>query len=341
MADSKPFGKVPRRDDIMSDAHFPSNDSGSTSAPPSPTLSCRPGSPSPPAPQVYLAHSLDTLLLDCPPGSIVAVDIDETLIMTKHMPSLLLSNEGIRAFQKYVFQLPVDFATKNRLCRSLQTSLQRKVLTEKSTAEVIRGLQAQGCHVFGLTARYMELAHNTKTTLLSLGIDLAATAPLPTGRPLTEPQTQAVCQDGIIFCNNVDKGTVLERFMQHIIMPEVMRRRKMAAAYEAKSPMRGVRSHNQPIRFFFVDDRYDMCESVWTAVTSGTAMRCDMEVECYHYCPPHLGMDSRLEDNLPLMHKVLEVQIEAFAKTETVLSNEEALHILDANPRPSSSDMSD
>jgi len=81
------------------------------------------------------------------------LDIDETLMMTKHQPALLLSSYGVRMFEAYVRKSFTDFATKNRLLRQLERALKDKVLVESDTADVVHKLQESGCWVFGVTAR--------------------------------------------------------------------------------------------------------------------------------------------------------------------------------------------
>jgi len=116
-------------------------------------------------------------------GNFIMLDLDETLMMTKHQPALLLSSYGVRMFQAYVRSNFADFATKNRLCRQLEAALKDKVLMESDTAVVVSELQRAGCWVFGVTARYPELSTNTQRTLLSLGIDLTSSAPFPRSVP--------------------------------------------------------------------------------------------------------------------------------------------------------------
>jgi len=60
-------------------------------------------------------------------GNFILLDLDETLMMTKHQPALLLSSYGVRKFQAYVKTAFTDYATKNKLCRQLEAALKDKV----------------------------------------------------------------------------------------------------------------------------------------------------------------------------------------------------------------------
>jgi len=159
------------------------------------------------------------------------LDIDETLMMTKHQPALLLSSYGVRMFEAYVRKSFTDFATKNRLLRQLERALKDKVLVESDTADVVHKLQESGCWVFGVTARYPELATNTKNTLLSLGIDLQASAPFP-ATVIKDPLTSAVFSDGIIYCGRESKAFVVSRFLQNVVFAQLLARAQAQARAE-------------------------------------------------------------------------------------------------------------
>jgi hypothetical protein len=54
----------------------------------------------------------------------------------------------------------------------------------------------------------------TKISLASLNIDLSACPPPTLPTRAVEPTTQAAVIDGIIYCNEVDKGVVFQRLLQ-------------------------------------------------------------------------------------------------------------------------------
>ena len=202
-----------------------------TAAAPAPAAASAPA-PAPESLSVFRLTALHELLRShARRGNFIMLDIDETLMMTKHQPALLLSSLGVRLFQSYVKSMPADFATKNRLCRALEAALKDKVTCEADTAQVVQELQSKGCWVFGVTARYPELAVGTQKTLLNLGIDLTSSAPFPK-TVIKDPLTGAVFVGGVIYCGAQAKGTVVSRFLENVVFAQLLQRAQMEAAAE-------------------------------------------------------------------------------------------------------------
>jgi hypothetical protein len=187
--------------------------------------------PPPESLSVFRLTALNQLLQHAKKGSFIMLDLDETLVMTKHQPALLLSSYGVRMFQSYVRSTFSDFATKNRLCRQLEAALKDKCLVESDTAIVVAQLQKAGCWVFGVTARYPELATNTQRTLLSLGISLGSSAPFPS-TVIKDPVTEAVFSDGVIYCGRESKAKVVSRFLENVVFAQLLQRAQHEARLE-------------------------------------------------------------------------------------------------------------
>merc|ERR1712054_175464 len=103
-------------------------------------------------------------------------------------------------------------------CRvKLQAALNSKRLVQPSTANLVRALQERGCWVFGCTSRYAPMSEKTTKTLLSLGIDLTLRSPFPPGKALYDPRTEALCKDGIVYTNAINKAIVLNRFLEKVV----------------------------------------------------------------------------------------------------------------------------
>jgi hypothetical protein len=114
--------------------------------------------------------SLVDLLEHARPGTLVALDIDDTICCNRYHPCLLMTDPGLEAFRAALGEVPtyraLPFAIKNGLSKRLQAALRDKKLLEgELTAAVIRELQDKGCWVFGLTARYSEMAPMTRGVL--------------------------------------------------------------------------------------------------------------------------------------------------------------------------------
>lgn len=245
---------------------------------------------------VLVLNQFDTLLKHAHPGNIVIVDIDETLVMTPNTAAMF-SAEGIKTFERMVYSLPVEYKIKVEHCQRLQKVLDHKVLVEHNTASVIQQLQKEGVWVMGCTARYANMAPRTHSTLSPLGIDLNVNAPIPGGRALQDPDTQALYTNGIIYTNAIDKGEVLNSFLENVLFRD------------ANNP-----SSTLPAAISFVDDRYSNSESVLRGLHC--AQKLNVPIYAYHYVaakPSSLTLDP---SKSPLLERVLQVQVSTFLKTQ-------------------------
>ena len=164
--------------------------------------------------QMFRLARLSSLLPHVQSGDLVALDIDDTLIKKKHSPCMLLSEHGLQRFHHFLMQHVKDYATKQEKTNALYQALKDFVPTEENTVQVIADLQMKGAKVFGLTARYSEMAQSTRMSLAKLGIDLTKTPPLSLPGKAIDIQTNAAVVDGIVYCNNVDKGVIVQRLME-------------------------------------------------------------------------------------------------------------------------------
>jgi len=259
--------------------------------------------------RVFALGRFEQLLQVVAPGSLVVLDIDETLIITRNMPSLLLGSSGVVAFQKYVQKAFPDFESRNRHCRALQGAIKDKTLVEQRTATVIKTLQDRGCRVFALTARYSELAERTERVLGNLDISFVKSAPFPS-HPMRDPVTEAVVMRGIVYCNGVDKGQVLSRLLSSVIMPR-----------EAKL-------NNDPIpAIHFVDDRLEHTLSVRNALQTFPGLKIPSAI-CFHYRSP-ISLLSDQHKSLPDTNpELLPFIMDHFVRKNEVLSNTRALDMM-------------
>ena len=249
------------------------------------------------------------------PGSYVAFDIDETLVMTKKMPSELLQPRGVAEFQKYVRDKFPDFSTRNQHCRLLQTRLKEKKTVEEDTAEVFQELKRRGCRLFCITARYSELADRTERVLDSFGLSFRDTHPFRT-QSLQDPVTEAAVQNGIIYCNGDDKGTILARIFQQVVfsreLKQIQQNPQQADSYPAPIP-----------GFFFLDDRREHIASVSKSLDVLSVLKVPSVV--FHYRPPVSILMQQQEQLHNTRPDVLQHQMAHFVAHGIVRSNAEAL----------------
>ncbi len=83
-----------------------------------------------------------------------------------------------------------------------------------------------------------------------------------------------------------------------------------------------------PAHFFFVDDRFDLCDRVWARLAAsgaGWARRRGVGVSCYHYQPDHLQDPVEWDEAPELRERALLRQVAAFAERGELLSNRQTL----------------
>lgn len=236
--------------------------------------------------QTGLIQSLEQLLHYVQPGSFVAFDIDDTICTNKHNPCMLMSETGLKEFQKELSKNPKyrrqSFLETKNLTKRLQHALREMKLMEgAATKHVLRKLKEKGCWVFALTARYSDMSNVTNKMLSELDIDFAATAPFPRGSQMRDPQTGAMCSDGIIYSCALDKGMVLNRFLENI----VFRKHVQDLNKAHPCPLPPSQRADLPRQIIFVDDRVENVESVANGLGVCAGSRLNIPVCSLHYTP--------------------------------------------------------
>jgi hypothetical protein len=265
------------------------------------------------------------------------LDLDETLIQTRHSPSLLLSTYGARFFKGYVQTNVQGFKNKNAQIQKLQEALKDKMLVEGHiTTNTIRELQTAGFWVFGLTTRYSSMADSTTELLLKLGIDFTTVAPFPPTR-LEDPMTGAVVVNGVVYCNGFNKGFVLNRILENVVFGASLRILRSKGVWNPPKVVSREDTQNLvlPPLLVLVDDVRANLDSM---LEVNVAKMLRVPVAGFHFTPPHLVEecvalrpppdDCRLQDLTELALKVLMLQMENLVEDGLVLSNSRALAML-------------
>jgi hypothetical protein len=237
--------------------------------------------------------SISTLLQHKKPGAVCVMDIDETLVMTPQN-CVMLTKGGLQAFESFCESSTMPKDLREQLYQRCRLMICRKILCEGArTKETIKELQEQGVWVLGLTARYATSSEDTDDMLSHFGLSLKVNCPLPTNLSLQDPETQAVYMNGVIYTNAVEKGTVLNRFLQNVVYREHVfpdkDKGEELKALEAKlkedERMQQEYVHNTttslPKEIIFCDDRKDNAESVFNHLSF--ARKFNIPLTCYHY----------------------------------------------------------
>jgi hypothetical protein len=305
-----------------------------------------------PSHAMFALTKVASLLQYVAPGALVAFDIDDTLVKKRHFSCSLLTTEGTRAFhlhiQQHLSSLP--FTEKQRLVNALHQEVKAFTLAEDETAQVVRALQARGARVFGLTARSSSMAAATATTLTELGIDLAASAPASLPRRAIEPTTGAAVVDGVVYCNDVDKGVVFQRLLQQgwisWTAPVAAPAAQCGAAVAQQQQQQQLHEHTEdgggcPERtVWFVDDSLAMINGMVTAWvqmahaqtqlyeslgawTQQIPCRGKLALVCCHYTHPTAAATAATPADATA--GIVTAQIAEFLASGAIISDAEAL----------------
>jgi len=206
-----------------------------------------------------------------------------------------------------------------------QSALYHKRLVEQSqtvsTATVVAQLQAAGCWVFGLTSRYANVAAQTYSTLVELGITMdahAPFAPLHGQSQLFDKQSGALYSQGIVYTSAQPKGPILQRFLEcWVFKDEIMQRSGHAD---------DVRPSAAPA-IVFADDRLSNVDNVARSLAT-VCKRRHIPYYAYHFTSN--VHDGGVSEDAPQSTKndILRVQIRDFIYRDVVHNDLEARKIV-------------
>ncbi len=144
------------------------------------------------------------VLKDLQPGTVVALDLDNNLVM----PS---NNEGLGgdAWCSKMIEKGYPFSSVLALYFKLQeyVSLQ---LIDPAAVDIIADLKKQGIIVIGLTSRSSNIAQRTLDELSRLGIEFSSLVVDFAGKL----NQKAFFAKGVAFCEQNSKGAVLVEILQ-------------------------------------------------------------------------------------------------------------------------------
>lgn len=244
--------------------------------------------------KVIQTQQITDILQEVTPDTIVFFDIDDTLLNTK----ILLGNSS---WWKY-FTEKVRASNYNVKNQSEVLALIRKILTEvpvvpidPCSVEIIKSLQDKGIITLGLTARFLRAEYLDTMDDLSYK-QLKSFGVDFTKNSLSNQsgKTLNFFSHGVIFTDHNPKGPYLKEFLSHMNI--------------------------HPKKIIFVDDSENQMKSVEEAV-EGLGI---------HFIGFRYGaLDHYHRSFNPL---IANIQLEAFLNENKILSDEEAMHLVKANP---------
>jgi len=262
-------------------------------------------------PKPVVIFSLTQLMDHFDPEAMYVFDIDETLVMSLSHKTMCLTQAERDLIENsaQTHNVPLCEYVQAFITDRIKERLDAKVLIEgQATVQLIQELQRRGCWVFGLTSRYSHTVSRTIDMLRRLGIDFSKATPLPSDLSLQDPGTQAVYSHGIIYTNAIDKGIVLNRFMENVLLRSVLER-ETAQASSLEGKQKGDSADGTPRNFkdgdafcldatkgdsvripsriLFVDDRLSNAESVQTGLPM--AEKFNIPVMTFHYMGAYMA----------------------------------------------------
>jgi len=291
----------------------------------------------------FALTKITSLLQYISPGTLVAFDIDDTLIRKTKYGCSLLTSLGTRQFTEYLKNQyrSASLAERQDITNALSKELASFVLAEDETSNVIRALQERGAYVFGLTARSSSLANFTTTSLASLGIDFCRAAPPTLPLRVFDAETNAAVVDGVVYCNDTDKGVVFQRLLNLGWLSWPTGKSENA---NTQPQHRDIHDHSEdgkccPQRaIWFVDDNLPMVAGMinqWTLMaedqvrryTPDSLCRGKMSLVCCHYTHPVAAATPPVP--YERLEECINVQIQEFIRSRRIITDLEALHIID------------
>lgn len=222
-------------------------------------------------------QSLSDLRQHVEPGTVVFLDIDETIIMPKGKPFPIFSGSGEWLLRRAITYQHQERKDHDALMHAIYHWQSEFVLCEgQVTLDTIHHLQDHGVCVMGLTARYSNMEQSTIDTLGKFGIDFTR------NNPMKAVQLQhGTYSRGVIFTNAVFKHEVLDDFL-------------------SQQPF-----ENLPHHLVFCDDRAENCAGIHEKLKHPVHTK-----TVYHYFPVHAVPMFLIDYSAILRTALTECQVE-------------------------------
>jgi hypothetical protein len=164
-------------------------------------------------------HSFQDLSAHLTPDTLVLLDIDDTLLITRQM---LGCDEWFNHRIKMHKQNGMDHSRALEKALAEWEAIRHLThmdIVEPNSQSVIHSLQKQGYRVMGLTTQGLALATRTIQQLEEIGIDLSLTAPTQEHIYLPTKTHGVLFKKGVLFTSGTHKGEALFQFCQTIDHP--------------------------------------------------------------------------------------------------------------------------
>lgn len=167
---------------------------------------------------IHESVSVTDVLKFCSYNSLVAFDLDNTVIRPTHVEDLGSDQWFANLFQ-YAIEVLSDPEQARLLTLALTDYIQGLIdvkPVDANTPEIIKRLQDIKIPVLGLTGRGIGIANTTFDQLHKINVSFTKYSPgIKMKLNVPEyPNREVYYQDGIIFCDGADKGKCLIEFFK-------------------------------------------------------------------------------------------------------------------------------
>lgn len=163
--------------------------------------------------EIYEAAHFNELYSHLIPGTLVVLDIDDTLLIPAQMMGC---DEWFMSRLKSKEMNESDALEKTLAEWEGVRHLTKMEIVEKGTEGIVKDLQKQGYQVMGLTTQGLALATRTKLQLLENQINLSLTCPTPEDHYYLVDGHGVLFRSGILFTSNTHKGRALFGLLDRI-----------------------------------------------------------------------------------------------------------------------------
>uniref|UniRef100_A0A0A9XN78 Uncharacterized protein n=1 Tax=Lygus hesperus TaxID=30085 RepID=A0A0A9XN78_LYGHE len=302
---------------------------------------------------MFALTKMSSLVQYIKPQSLVLFDIDETLIRKSTYSCSLLTAEGTAMFHEYLKKYSrstLSFNMRQEYVNLIAKELKKFVLTEDDIPSVVQQIQERNVYTVGFTARSNTLATVTNTVLQSLGISFTKSAPPTLPARALESQTGAAVVDGIVYCNNIDKGVVFQRLLQlqWLSWPKDQNTSTDTVSYGLQDSIYHHTNNDDTSEcpehtVWFIDDSLSMIASMinqWVLAAQSKMHMYTQETRwsqkipctgkfsliCCHYVHPLAASVSPIDSRY--INDCIYIQIEEFLSSKILLTDQEAFQRL-------------
>lgn len=181
------------------------------------------------------------------PGSLLLLDIDDTLLV----PTQMLGTDVWFNYQWNKNKQEPDPLDKTLAEWEAIRHLTQMKIVEPGAQEIVAELQQEPCYVMGLTTQGLALATRTINQLLTQQIDLSQTAPSLQDHYFLNGHG-VLYRKGVLFTSGTPKGPALKKFLEIIqIHPK-----KIVFINDKKTHLLDVAAAAQELNIDFVGLRY-------------------------------------------------------------------------------------